>query len=152
MKRREKSTDDEDESEVDEESESEESAASYKKYYFLGIPVYKLSYKRLPKKCLRVSFFTINAAVFYIVCHSLSLCVIFICSVMSTSVFERITTKIREEMTATIIKYQSLDWVTEAWDNTQQYLKCCGIKSYKDWGEYMMEIPQSCCSKLIERV
>ncbi|XP_074108204.1 CD151 antigen [Cotesia typhae] len=212
MKQREKPTDDEDESEVDEESESEESAASYKQYHFLGIPIYKLSYKRLPKKCLRVSFFTINAAVFltglsavvismwmladsklmlrltaqklfvtilliigalsailalvgiiafakkkrkfitiYILCHSLSLCVIFICSVMSTSVFERITNKIREEMTATIIKYHSLDWVTEAWDNTQQYLKCCGIKSYKDWGEYLMEIPQSCCSKLIER-
>ncbi|XP_053598419.1 tetraspanin-9-like [Microplitis demolitor] len=213
MKRSEKPTDDEDETEIDEEvTESEKSGISNKKPHFLGIPIYKLSYKRLPRKCLRVSFFTINAAVFlagisavvismwmladsklmlrltaqklfvtilliigivfailafigilafakkkknfitiYIACHSLSLCIIFFCSVMSASFFERITWKIRQDMNTTLIKYHSLDWVTEAWDNTQQYLKCCGIKSYKDWGEYLMEIPQSCCSKLIDQ-
>lgn len=65
MKRSEKPTDDEDETEIDEEvTESEKSGISNKKPHFLGIPIYKLSYKRLPRKCLRVSFFTINAAVF----------------------------------------------------------------------------------------
>ncbi|XP_034947976.1 CD151 antigen-like isoform X3 [Chelonus insularis] len=213
MRRGEKPTDEETETEIDEEiTESEESAAASKKLQFLGIPLYKLSYKRLPKKCLKVSFLAINSAIFlagiavvvismwmlsdsklmlrltaqklfvtilliigifsatlaflgivafikqnrkllvvYIICHSVLLCIIFICSVMSASFFDRITSKIRDDMKSTIMKYHLLDWVTEAWDNTQQYLQCCGIKSYKDWEEYLIDIPKSCCSKTIDQ-
>ncbi|XP_023288056.1 tetraspanin-4-like [Orussus abietinus] len=210
-------------------SDSEESAVADKKSQFLGLPIYKLSYRRLPKKCLKFSFLSLNGAIFvspflllafiiinlyfqlagitavvisiwmladsklmsrligqrlfvtvlllvgifssavafvgivafvkrrkkfliiYIFCHSVSLCVIFICAVMSFSFFEKITKKVREDMTSSIVNYHLLDWVTEAWDNTQKYLQCCGIKSYKDWAEYRMAIPQSCCAASLEQ-
>uniref|UniRef100_A0A0C9RLC4 Tetraspanin n=1 Tax=Fopius arisanus TaxID=64838 RepID=A0A0C9RLC4_9HYME len=183
-----------------------------KKVQLLGIPLYKLSYKRLPRKCLKFSFLTINTATFltgisaviisiwmlsdrelilrltgqklfvtilliigifascvssvgilafvkrrkklwstYIICHTLWLATIFFTSIFSSSFFDRITNKIHDDMRSTMIKYRSLDWVTEAWDNTQQYLKCCGIRSYKDWEENRLEIPHSCCSKSIEQ-
>ncbi|KAF7991681.1 hypothetical protein HCN44_010482 [Aphidius gifuensis] len=86
----------------------------------------------------------------YIFFHSIFLGIIFFSSIMSASMFDRVIEKIHQDMKNTIIKYRSLDWVTEAWDNTQQYLKCCGIKSSNDWTYYRMEIPQSCCSKSIE--
>lgn len=47
----------------DDVTESEESAAN-RKLQFLGIPLYKLSYKRLPKRCIKFSFLTLNGATF----------------------------------------------------------------------------------------
>ncbi|XP_024941653.1 CD63 antigen isoform X2 [Cephus cinctus] len=87
----------------------------------------------------------------YILCHVLSLTFIFICAILSFSFFDKITQKIHNDMTSTIVNYHSLDWVTEAWDNTQKYLRCCGIWSFRDWDKYRMQIPHSCCSSTIEK-
>ncbi|XP_012215984.1 CD63 antigen-like [Linepithema humile] len=84
--------------------------------------------------------------IFYLTCQSLALCAIFICLTISFPFFEKITKKIRDDMISAMKNYQSLDWATEAWDNTHRYLKCCGIKSSQDWLDKQMEIPQSCCS------
>ena len=42
---------------------------------------------------------------------------------MSFSFFEQITRKVRDDMVTSILNYHSLDWVTEAWDNTHKYVK-----------------------------
>ncbi|XP_015119826.1 CD151 antigen-like [Diachasma alloeum] len=214
MGRGESTNDEETETETvdDEVTESEASTAASKKVQLLGIPLYKLSYNRLPRKCLKFSFLTLNTGTFfagisamiisvwmlsdsklmlrltgqklfvsilliigmfsscvssigifafvkrrrklmniYIICHALLLTTIFFTSILSSSFFDRITNKIHDDMKSTMIKYRSLDWVTEAWDNTQQYLECCGIRSYKDWDDYRLDIPQSCCAKSIEQ-
>lgn len=65
MRRGESTNDEETETETvdDEVTQSEESGIS-KRTRVLGIPLYKLSYKRLPRKCLRFSFLSLNTAVF----------------------------------------------------------------------------------------
>lgn len=55
-------------------------------------------------------------------CHVISLAVIFVCAIMSFSFFDKIMRKVREDMVNTIVNYHSLDWVTEAWDNTHKYV------------------------------
>ncbi|XP_033216145.1 CD63 antigen-like [Belonocnema kinseyi] len=201
--------DEETESSSDEEMTESVSSGPVRKPKFFGIPIYKLSYRRLPKKCLKVSFLAINSAslltgiiivvlsiwmlidiklligqglfisillllgifstsmsfiglfafvkkrtsllLLYIACQSILLCTIFICAIMSFSLFDKVMQKIRGDMRKSIENYHNLDWATEAWDNTHRYLKCCGIKSYKDWIDYRKNIPQSCCSTAIEK-
>ncbi|XP_057340744.1 uncharacterized protein LOC130677863 isoform X2 [Microplitis mediator] len=156
MKRSEKPTDDEDETEIDEEvTESEESGVSNKKPHFLGIPIYKLSYKRLPRKCLRISFFTINAGVFL---AGISAVVISMWMLADSKLMLRLTA---QKLFVTILLIIGIVFTILAFIGIVAFakkkkkfliiLKCCGIKSYKDWGEYLMEIPQSCCSKLIDQ-
>lgn len=72
MRRGERAIDEETETEEIEEdiTESETSVATNKKLQFLGIPLYKLSYKRLPKRCLKFSFLAINTATFVSVLKS----------------------------------------------------------------------------------
>ncbi|XP_011049148.1 PREDICTED: leukocyte surface antigen CD53-like [Acromyrmex echinatior] len=84
--------------------------------------------------------------IFYLMCHSIALCAVFVCLTMSFPFFDMITKKIRDDMNNAIENYQSLDWAMKAWDNTHRYLKCCGIKSPKDWLDHQLSIPQSCCS------
>ncbi|XP_011337160.3 tetraspanin-9 [Ooceraea biroi] len=84
--------------------------------------------------------------IFYLICQSIALCAIFVCVTMSFSFFDKIARKIRDDMINSVANYQSLNWATEAWDNTQRYLKCCGIKSSNDWWDYQMDIPRSCCA------
>ncbi|XP_076766951.1 tetraspanin-15 [Xylocopa sonorina] len=78
------------------------------------------------------------------------LCAIFISSVMSFRIFEEIIKRVQDEMSTSIESYHSSIWSREAWDNTHRYLKCCGIKSAKDWANYRVDIPKSCCSRFIE--
>ncbi|KYN20546.1 PREDICTED: leukocyte surface antigen CD53-like [Trachymyrmex cornetzi] len=84
--------------------------------------------------------------IFYLMCQSIALCAVFICLTMSFPFFDMITKKIRDDMNNSMENYQSLDWAVKAWDNTHRYLKCCGIKSSKDWLDHQINIPQSCCS------
>ncbi|KAG5328366.1 TSN9 protein, partial [Acromyrmex charruanus] len=109
--------------------------------------------------------------IFYLMCQSIILCAVFICLTISFPFFDMITKKIRDDMNNAMENYQSLDWAMKAWDNTHRYvrtlysiiffnciffayfttndtfqLKCCGIKSSKDWLDHQLSIPQSCCS------
>ncbi|XP_017789187.1 PREDICTED: leukocyte surface antigen CD53-like [Habropoda laboriosa] len=86
----------------------------------------------------------------YALCYLTFLCIIFISAIMSFWIFEEIAKGIQDDMSASIENYHSLFWNREAWDNTHRYLKCCGIKSAKDWTKYHVDIPKSCCSKPIE--
>ncbi|XP_012054289.1 PREDICTED: leukocyte surface antigen CD53-like [Atta cephalotes] len=89
--------------------------------------------------------------IFYLICQSIALCTVFICLTMSFPFFDMITKKIRDDMNNSMENYQSLDWPMKAWDNTHRYLKCCGIKSSKDWLDHQISIPQSCCSVSLEQ-
>nr|KAF7431928.1 hypothetical protein H0235_004852 [Vespula pensylvanica] len=172
----------------------------------------KLSYKRLPKNCVKFSFLSLNSVTFlagisaviisiwmladnkmmsrligqriyittlliigifasllaiigifgflkrkqnfliiYIMFHALFLFMIFVCSILSFSLFDKLTKSIHQDMTNSIENYRYLDWVAEAWDNTHRYLKCCGIRSHDDWEKHGMLIPQSCCSTTVDK-
>ncbi|XP_043463806.1 leukocyte surface antigen CD53-like [Leptopilina heterotoma] len=86
----------------------------------------------------------------YIVLYVIALCMIFISAIMSFTFFDNLVKRIRDDMRNSIEKYSYLDWATETWDNTQRYLQCCGIKSYKDWLEQEKQIPRSCCAVKME--
>ncbi|XP_051159412.1 tetraspanin-6-like isoform X2 [Leptopilina boulardi] len=199
---------DDDDDDDDEEITVSGTSVSLKKLKILGIPVEKISYKRIPWKCLKFSFIAINSLIFltgivtlvlsvwmmmdiklfmgqkmymsillmvaifgtvvsflglfafvkkrkgiliiYIVLYVIALCMIFISAIMSFTFFDNLVKKIRDEMRNSIEKYSYLDWATETWDNTQRYLQCCGIKSYKDWLEQEKQIPRSCCAVKME--
>ncbi|XP_066592799.1 tetraspanin-1-like [Prorops nasuta] len=84
--------------------------------------------------------------VFYVYYLSLLLIVIFVCAVISYYLFKQIVRKLYGNMITTIENYRSADWAREAWDSTHRYLRCCGLKSYDDWEQFNVSIPQSCCS------
>ncbi|KAH0950303.1 hypothetical protein HN011_001333 [Eciton burchellii] len=88
-----------------------------------------------------------HLTIFYVICQSVALCAIFVYMAMSLPFFDKILKNIRSDMINSMAKYQSTDWAMKAWDNTQRYLRCCGIKSAKDWWDYQMDIPQSCCAE-----
>lgn len=88
---------------------------------------------------------------FYLMCQSIALCAVFVSLSMNIPFLDMITKKIRDDMINSMENYQSLNWAAETWDNTHRYLKCCGIRSSKDWSDHRMSIPQSCCSTLIEQ-
>ncbi|XP_043269079.1 CD151 antigen-like [Venturia canescens] len=197
---------------VDDDATDSEHSAMNEKLQIFGLPIYKLSYKQLPRKCIKFSFLLLNGGAFlagitatiisiwmladtklmsrlvgqklfvttllliglfsssvafigilafvkrrkkflliYITSVSMSLGLIFVCGILSFTFFEEITKRVRDDMVNSIGNYRSLDWVTEAWDNTHKYLKCCGIKSIRDWHEYRIAIPQSCCSVSIDK-
>ncbi|KAL0125851.1 hypothetical protein PUN28_004717 [Cardiocondyla obscurior] len=83
--------------------------------------------------------------VFYIICQTVALCAVFISLTISFPIFDMITKKVRDGMIYSMKNYQSKDWAEE-WDNTHRYLKCCGIRSSRDWLDHHMNIPESCCS------
>ncbi|KAM3968352.1 tetraspanin-9 [Aphomia sociella] len=58
---------------------------------------------------------------------------------------EKVLTTIDREMYAAIPYYGVKHEYTKAWDDTQTYLQCCGVKSYKDWND---NVPDSCCREV----
>ncbi|XP_035733687.1 CD151 antigen-like [Vespa mandarinia] len=194
-------------------TETEESSSTGKDTpHDLTLSFLKLSYKRLPKNCVKFSFLSLNSVTFlagisaviisiwmladnkmmsrligqriyittlliigifasilaiigilgflkrkqnfliiYIIFHALFLFLIFVCSILSFSLFDKLTRSIHEDMANSIENYRYLDWVAEAWDNTHRYLKCCGIRSHDDWERHGMLIPQSCCSTTVDK-
>ncbi|XP_026748157.1 tetraspanin-9-like isoform X2 [Galleria mellonella] len=58
---------------------------------------------------------------------------------------EKVLTTIDREMYAAIPYYGVKHEYTVAWDDTQMYLQCCGVKSYKDWND---NFPESCCREV----
>ncbi|XP_023942148.1 leukocyte surface antigen CD53 [Bicyclus anynana] len=57
----------------------------------------------------------------------------------------KVLTTLEREMHASIPYYGVKHEYTKAWDDTQTYLQCCGVKSYKDWND---NVPESCCQEV----
>uniref|UniRef100_A0A1B6IF02 Tetraspanin n=1 Tax=Homalodisca liturata TaxID=320908 RepID=A0A1B6IF02_9HEMI len=45
----------------------------------------------------------------------------------------------------TMKKYYSSSDAAQFWDDLQGQLACCGTQSYKDWQQYNLTLPLSCC-------
>lgn len=54
----------------------------------------------------------------------------------------KVETTLRNGMIGSIRSYGNYNPVTDAWDETQARLHCCGVNSWKDWKD---QIPDSCC-------
>jgi len=54
----------------------------------------------------------------------------------------KVETTLRNEMIGSIRFYGNNRRVSEAWDETQSRLHCCGVTDYRDWHD---KIPDSCC-------
>lgn len=50
-------------------------------------------------------------------------------------------------MRSTIGLYGSRRAITEAWDETQARLQCCGVDSWHDWNR-IGPVPESCCQEV----
>ncbi|KAJ2950392.1 hypothetical protein O0L34_g8636 [Tuta absoluta] len=58
---------------------------------------------------------------------------------------EKVLTSLDREMYAAVPYYGVKHEYTKAWDDTQTYLQCCGVRSYKDWND---NVPESCCKEV----
>ncbi|XP_045492121.1 leukocyte surface antigen CD53-like isoform X2 [Colias croceus] len=58
---------------------------------------------------------------------------------------EKVLSTLDREMHASIPNYGVKHEYTKAWDDTQTYLQCCGVKSHNDWNG---NVPESCCKEL----
>lgn len=61
---------------------------------------------------------------------------------------EKVETTLRNGMEGSLKDYGNYRPVTNAWDETQSRLMCCGINSYRDWQD---KIPDSCCKPVLGR-
>ncbi|XP_050672269.1 tetraspanin-9-like [Leptidea sinapis] len=57
----------------------------------------------------------------------------------------KVVSTLDREMQASIPYYGTRREYTQAWDDTQTNLQCCGVKSYKDWND---NVPESCCKEV----
>lgn len=55
---------------------------------------------------------------------------------------EKVDSTLRNEMYGSIRSYGNNRYITQAWDQIQSRLRCCGVESKDDWKN---EIPDSCC-------
>lgn len=58
---------------------------------------------------------------------------------------EKVVSTLDRELFASIPYYGVKHEYTKAWDDTQTYLQCCGVRSYKDWND---NVPNSCCKEV----
>jgi tetraspanin-11 len=61
---------------------------------------------------------------------------------------EKVDTTVRNGMLGSLKDYGNYRPVTDAWDETQMRLMCCGVHDYKDWRD---NIPDSCCKPVLGR-
>lgn len=59
---------------------------------------------------------------------------------------EKVALTMRQEMHSSLKLYGNRRAITQAWDQTQTRLKCCGVESWRDWQLYG-RIPESCCQE-----
>lgn len=57
---------------------------------------------------------------------------------------EKVETTLRNSMYGSIRLYGNNKAVTDAWDETQSRLHCCGVNNYLDWKDFL---PDSCCQE-----
>lgn len=55
---------------------------------------------------------------------------------------EKVQQTMRQEMHSSLKLYGNRRAVTQAWDQTQTRLQCCGIDGWRDWNGL---VPESCC-------
>ncbi|CAK1578689.1 unnamed protein product [Parnassius mnemosyne] len=58
---------------------------------------------------------------------------------------EKVHTTLDREMFASIPYYGVKHEYTKAWDDTQTFLQCCGVRSHNDWNG---NVPESCCKEV----
>ncbi|XP_012261438.1 CD151 antigen [Athalia rosae] len=58
---------------------------------------------------------------------------------------EKVKTSIEQDMKNTMRLYDKRTQMREAWDVTQRTLHCCGVNSWRDWGDVGLNVPESCC-------
>ncbi|XP_048480935.1 CD151 antigen isoform X1 [Plutella xylostella] len=58
---------------------------------------------------------------------------------------EKLADSLDRELYAAVPLYGQKHKYTQAWDDTQTFLQCCGVRSYKDWND---NIPDSCCKEV----
>lgn len=58
---------------------------------------------------------------------------------------EKVDTTLHNYMIGSIRSYGHNKAITDAWDETQTRLKCCGVTHYADWNG---NLPDSCCEQL----
>jgi tetraspanin-11 len=59
---------------------------------------------------------------------------------------EKVTQTMKQEMNSSLKLYGERYTITNAWDMTQERLKCCGVDSWRDWQKYGL-LPESCCQE-----
>lgn len=56
----------------------------------------------------------------------------------------KVSETLKNEMFGSMRFYGNYHPITQAWDETQQRLECCGVVSYRDWRD---KLPDSCCKE-----
>jgi len=88
-------------------------------------------------KCLLLSYFIIVFLLFV---------TMLIGGILGYVFREKVTQTMRQEMRSSMRLYGSRRGITQAWDETQVRLKCCGVDSWHDWNRFG-PIPESCCQE-----
>ncbi|ETN66467.1 tetraspanin-18 [Anopheles darlingi] len=60
---------------------------------------------------------------------------------------EKVSQTMGDEMRSSMSLYGGRRSITQAWDTTQERLKCCGVESFNDWRG---DIPRSCCQQTLD--
>lgn len=68
--------------------------------------------------------------------------VLFLGGILGFVFREKVQVTMKQQMESSMRNYGSKREATEAWDKTQETLKCCGAYSPDDWRGYT---PESCC-------
>uniref|UniRef100_U5EU03 Tetraspanin n=1 Tax=Corethrella appendiculata TaxID=1370023 RepID=U5EU03_9DIPT len=88
-------------------------------------------------KCMLLTYFIITFLIFVIM---------LIGGILGYVFREKVALTMRQEMYSSIKLYGNRRTVTQAWDTTQERLKCCGVEDWHDWQRYG-QIPESCCQE-----
>ncbi|XP_012218054.2 CD151 antigen isoform X1 [Linepithema humile] len=64
-------------------------------------------------------------------------------------VFREKLLNVDREMKSSIRLYDSRKSIRDAWDITQSTHHCCGVDSWRDWGKYGLNVPESCCREIL---
>ncbi|KNC32635.1 hypothetical protein FF38_13202, partial [Lucilia cuprina] len=89
-------------------------------------------------KCLLLTYFIIVALVFV---------TMLIGGILGYVFRERVQQTMRQEMRSSMALYGSRRDITQAWDQTQERLQCCGVDTWHDWNRFG-PIPESCCQEI----
>lgn len=89
-------------------------------------------------KCLLLTYFIIVFLVFV---------TMLIGGILGYVFREKVQQTMRQEMRSTIGLYGSRRAITQAWDETQERLQCCGVDSWHDWTRFGL-VPESCCQEI----
>lgn len=94
-------------------------------------------------KCLLLMFFVLLLLIFVIMLAG---------AIIGFVLRDKVTDYLTQGMNETIKKYgqDKYKYLTEAWDDVQEDMKCCGIKNYTSWSlnsnfQGDVKVPKSCC-------